>query len=121
MLHDSDQKGLNDFQTHPAINKNKKSFTFASNLFANRAHLALLQVKFKLKCAAKWLTSTLQAFIIRFDEWISRYEIRGIFYWKQVKQLHKRARDQVLISVVGKNTAVVGGLSFGGIYIFWKA
>lgn len=54
MLHDSDQKVLNDFQTHSAINKNKKKpFIFSYYLFANRAHLALLQVKFKLKSSHK--------------------------------------------------------------------
>lgn len=54
MLHDSDQKFLNDFQTHSAINKNKKKpFIFSYYLFANRAHLALLQVKFKLKSSHK--------------------------------------------------------------------
>ena len=52
MLHDSDQKVLNDFQTHSAINKNKKTFHLFV-LFANRAHLALLQVKFKLKSSHK--------------------------------------------------------------------
>ena len=53
MLHDSDQKVLNDFQTHSATNKNKKPFIFLYNLFANHAHLALLQVKFKLKSSHK--------------------------------------------------------------------
>ena len=53
MLHDSDQKVLNDFQTHSAINKKKKPFIFSYYLFANREYLALLQVKFKLKSSHK--------------------------------------------------------------------
>ena len=83
--------------------KTKKPFIFLYNLFANHAHLAYYKSSLnwnrRIKCAAKWLTSTLRAFIIRFDEWMSRNItwFAGYFIESRWSSYKKRARDQLLI------------------------
>ena len=104
MLHDSDQKVLNDFQTHSAINKNKKNLSSFRIICLPIVHTSLyykssLNWNRRIKCAAKWLTSTLRAFIIWFDEWMSRNIawFAGYFIESRWSSYKKRARDQLLI------------------------
>ena len=58
MLHDSDQKVLNDFQTHSAINKNKKNLSSFRIICLPIVHTSLyykssLNWNRRIKCAAK--------------------------------------------------------------------